>query len=355
MNMKRVLFISATARVDRPYLDPSARYRCYNPASILTQNGFIVDVVSFKNFDLKTLQRYNLFVFHRPSFEKKLLDAIEQIHKIGAQLFADYDDLIFSSLYALESSIYKTNRATKEECLRIFNNNQRAMMLFENFIVSTSPLKEKILELKPEANVSVIHNAISLDVVNRVRSQKEMHRKLRAHKKVISYLSGTKSHDMDFKIVEDVLKKLLEKYQDIIELQLVGPLEYNKEKLPSATHISYVDYEYLSKLIAKTDINIAPLETNNFTNCKSGLKFFESGILFVPSVVTPIDDMLRFKDSQGITYAQTPEEWYTAIERLIVDEEYYQQKAKYTYEYVLSECTMLNVYEQYKELFQAGR
>jgi len=350
--MKKILFVSATGRVDRPYLDPSVRYRCYNPAMLLQKKGYLVDVVSFKNFDIETIQRYDFFIFHRPQFGKKLTDAILMIQKQNATMYADYDDLIFSQKYALESSIYKTNRASVEECLSIFKHNQEAMLQFNNFTVSTEPLKTKILEIHPKANVHVIENALSLDTIHRIHSQKHLHKKIDSNKKIISYLSGTKSHDTDFLIVENVLASLLKKYKGKIEIQLVGPLDYNKEKLPSALHIPYVDYEYLSKLIAKTHINIAPLEMNNFTNCKSGLKFFESGILSIPSVVTPIYDMLRFSDSDGIIYANNSTDWFNAIEKLIIDDNYYEQKSKKTYEYVLKRCTMKNVISKYVTLLE---
>jgi len=353
--MKKILFISATARVDRPYLDPSVRYRCYNPAMLLNSYDFIVDVISFKKFTLEIIPRYDIFVFHRPSYEKKLLDAVGEINDLGLSLFADYDDLIFSQKYALESSLYKNKRATKEECLNIFKNNEKALFLFKNFIVSTRPLREKILELDSSLSVSVVSNAISEDVINRLEIQKEFYAPLKTDKIIISYLSGTASHDKDFEIVEDVLSNLLLKYKNKIELQIVGPLSYNRKKLQDALHIPYVDYECLGKLIAKTDINIAPLEINNFTNCKSGLKFFESGLLGVPSVVTPIDDMKRFEDSNGITYASSKEEWHEELEKLILDEVHYMKKSKNTYSYMLKHCTMNNVYEDYLKIFERDK
>lgn len=352
--MKKILFVSATGRVERPYLDPSVRYRCYNPAMALEEEGFLVDVISLKKLTESIISRYDIFIFHRPSYEKKLIKIIEIIKEKNALLFADYDDLIFSSKYALESSIFKTKRATKEECLSIFNNNEKALMLFKNFIVSTQPLKEKVLELKENAEVNVINNALSEDVLNRINSQKEYHKKINSEKKVISYLSGTASHDKDFEIVENAIYKILKKYKNEVEVNIVGPLKYDKEKLHMVKHIPYVDYEYLSKLIAKTHINIAPLEMNRFTNCKSGLKFFESGILSIPSVVTPINDMLRFEDSKGIVFATTESEWYKELERLILDNNYYEEKSKNTYDYVVKYCTMKNEVEKYIKLFKGS-
>ena len=68
--------------------------------------------------------------------------------------------------------------------------------------------------------------------------------------------------------------------------------------------------------------NIAPLKPGNvFNECKSGLKFFESGIWGVPSIVSPLEDFARFKDSSGIAIVENADEWLAAMYRYADDEQ----------------------------------
>src|SRR4029077_3202618 len=47
------------------------------------------------------------------------------------------------------------------------------------------------------------------------------------------------------------------------------------------------DYLNLQRVIAEVEINIAPLQDNLFTNCKSELKFFEAAAVGTWTVATP--------------------------------------------------------------------
>lgn len=336
----RILYISNTGRVERPYLDPSVRYRCYNSAEELVRLGFVVDVISFQKFILDMAQNYDLYIFHRPPYDKKLFKALEILKKRAVPYFADYDDLIFNEKHALVSPIYKQGRVDKDECISIFNRNYKALQLFDKVTVSTNFLASKVKESNPNASTYVLHNALSTNIVTQVKLNQYKYSKPRRAIKTISYLSGTASHNKDFEEIEDVLAELTHKHSDKMNLIIVGPLEFSKSKFNQVKHKRYVEYERLFEFISKTDINIAPLEINDFTNCKSGLKFFESAILGVPSIVSPIEDMLRFKDSNGVLYATTPDEWLNSIEKMIMDDEFYTEIAKNAYRYTLENCVM---------------
>ena len=334
--------------MERPYLDPSVRYRCYNFAEAFVAQGDIADVVSFAKLDLQSLQNYDVCVFHRPPYGEKLFRSLEILQKNHTPFFADYDDLIFNEKYALASSIYKQGRAGREECLRIFSDNEKALRLFDNVTVSTHPLREKVLEIRPEAEVTVVYNALPESVLRDIELH-EYKKSACSGPKIISYLSGTASHNKDFEIVEDVLAELTRKHSGKAKLVIVGPLEFSKEKFENIVHKRHVEFDRLFGFISRTNINIAPLEMNDFTNCKSGLKFFESAVLGIPTVSTPIADMLRFKDSDGIDYATEPQEWFDALETLILDEEHYDRRSRNALWYSREHCLVsqsLKVFER---------
>ena len=336
----KILYVSNTGRVDRPYLDPSVRYRCYNNAEELVRLGFLVDVVSFQKFTLKMTENYDLYIFHRPPYNEKLFSALEILEKRNVSFFADYDDLIFNDKYALVSPIYKQGRVEKDECINIFTRNYKSLLLFNNVLTSTEFLATKVRESNPNASTYVLPNGLSTNVLTQIKLNHHKYLKPKQVRKTISYLSGTASHNKDFAEIESALAELTNKYSDKVNLIIVGPLDFDKSKFKQVKHKKYVEYERLFEFISKTDINIAPLEINDFTNCKSGLKFFESAILKVPSIVSPIADMLRFEDSKGISYATTPSEWFSKLEEIILDDELYQLKAENSFKYAIENCTV---------------
>ena len=58
----RVLFVTQTKRQDAPYMDPSVRYRCYNPAEAMADMGCLADVVTSARLDARMIENYDAFV-----------------------------------------------------------------------------------------------------------------------------------------------------------------------------------------------------------------------------------------------------------------------------------------------------
>jgi hypothetical protein len=196
-------------------------------------------------------------------------------------------------------------------------------MQFDQFTVSTGPLRDQILKLKTDARVTVVRNGLSqrfIDSFDMCRRKAEGGSK--GAFRIVSYLSGTASHNRDFESVAGVLAEFLELRRDF-RLVVAGPLElpdgFPKDSLIRLPHREYRDF-FASAGMAH--FNIAPLKPGNvFNECKSGLKFFESGIWGVPSVVSPLEDVARFKDSPGIAVVESPDEWLAAMLRYADDEQ----------------------------------
>lgn len=329
----RILFITNTSRVERPYLDPAVRYRCYNFAYDLRNIGSTADVVAMPHFTLEMVRNYDIFIFHKPPLHINVEAAVALIEKQGKIAVADYDDLIFDPENALSSSLYLTGRATKKIVMDIFKRNLQALKLFKFVTVSTGPLAEQVLISHPGAIVKVIHNGLNAAWVEASR-MRFSHRPVPG---MISYFCGTKSHDHDFAIVEEVLAELL--HQDAnLTLHVVGPLQFDRSRFPrSRLRItSAVPYEDLAGLIMQSWVNIAPLENNLFNRCKSGLKYFEAAAFGVPTVASPIPDMLRFADG-GIALAESADEWRDAL-REMVDSERRRTLSSHGRRYAMLKC-----------------
>jgi len=286
----RFIYITNTSHINT---DPSVRYRCFNFASSIVNNPeHLVDVIPFNFLNLDYLKYYDVFIFHRPSFNSKFNTFMEKVKKLNKYIMADYDDLIFNPEYAKDTSIFKNNVSSLKQVSYILSSNKKAFDYFNNFIVSTGPLKEHIKQLKPNSRVLILHNSLS-EFWNNLyppSSRKDIFNK---SKRVIGYFSGTNSHRFDFKIVEKSLENILKKNSNI-SLRIVGHLKIDNPFLrEKVERVDFVPFYEMGSLIKSCDLAIAPLENSVFNNSKSCIKFLEALSVGVPCVASPIHDMCR--------------------------------------------------------------
>ena len=315
--MIRLLYISFS-RQDHYYNDPSFRYRCCFPAENHFQNGWHIDIIHINQLRLRDINQYNALIFHRPYYNTKLYDILNTASRLSILTIADYDDLIFEPNY-VDYSPAVINGMNSNLARRRAESYENAFFLFTHFWLSTSPLKDIVLNKLPSANATVIYNMIPSRWVNMVKHSKA-HSKF--EKKTIKYMPGTKHHDHDFDLISDALSELLHQNKNI-SLEIVGPLNFDESIFPKTqlTLTPSVRYEYLPKLIDKSWITLAPLENNIFNQCKSALKFWESAVFSVPVLASPIHDMQRL-ENPGLLICHNTTEWINSINKLI-NQDYY--------------------------------
>jgi glycosyltransferase involved in cell wall biosynthesis len=142
----------------------------------------------------------------------------------------------------------------------------------------------------------------------------------------IGYFSGTFTHDEDFAELTKALIKIMNKYENI-DLILGGhitlPSQFKRFKaMNRIITLPFVPWEKLPYNLAKVDINIAPLVINEFAQCKSELKYFESAILYLPTVASPtMPFMNAITNGYNGFLARTEDEWHEAFQSLINDNE----------------------------------
>ncbi|MCP3921796.1 MAG: glycosyltransferase [Desulfobacterales bacterium] len=304
------MFITNSSRIQNYFLDPAVRYRCYNTAYDLQQEGHTADVCHMKVLSTKLIENYDVFIFHRPSFNKKLRKICNIIKKKKKLLIADYDDLIFDEQQVLFDPLIINNKTSLSIARSMVRENHKALLLFENITVSTSPLKRKVIESNPFAKVKIIYNGLSHIWLKHA----EIYRKNEC-KKVISYMSGTNSHDMDFKEFEEPLEQFLIESPEF-NFESVGPVQVNfKSCNKQVRKKEGVDFFSLPDLIKNSWVTIAPLQKTIFNECKSSIKFLESAAFGVPVLCSPIPDMMRFKDS-GLIICNSADQFYYGLKML---------------------------------------
>ena len=215
-------------------------------------------------------------------------------------------------------------------------------------VSTTSFLAEKLRE--KNERVFIVPNKLSnkdLKITNNILKNKKS---LDDNKIKIGYFSGTISHNKDFAVITDVITKVMEKHKNV-ELFLAGPLDIesklNKFK-NRIVQLAYVPRDRHFENIARVDINLAPLEIGNpFCESRSELKFFEAGILKVPTVASATRTFREAIDD-GIDgfFAGTSKEWTEKLERLIEDKELRKRMGEKAREKSLRKYTNRNSHNQ---------
>lgn len=343
----KICYISTTGQQSRPIGDGSTRYRCYHPAETLSDKGAFVTVVPHSTFVNNLSYLYDIYIFHRPCImEERAIDLLKDIGKI---VIADYDDLIFGNQQVvIQSSIYKNLNTPLNTVTQQFQNNLNMLLKFDYVSVSTENLKREVEAVHPSALVSVIHNFIPKSIIR--LSEKQAVRKVAKDKDMLMYCTGTLSHNMDFKEIEDTLLQCLNKDKNL-KLYIFGVLSAGP-KLLKANRVYFhnvADYWDLFNMMSTSAFTIAPLELpSRFNECKSNVKFLESSIAGATLLATPIGDMKRVKNS-AIKLCETISDWEKAIlNRKQIDIE---KNILNNFNYVVENCSTATFINEFRTIF----
>lgn len=327
MKAKKILFVGHTSQIERPFLDPSTRYRCFNIAYALNKRGHHAEVITLNNFidNIDIAESYDNIVFHRPFLNNEKFIKFLLKNRKKKNLIADYDDLIFDVSNILNLPDITTRDPYIQGTANYISRNAAACDLFSSFSVSTTPLAEKASSLFKGSNVTVISNALEDEYID---LSKKIFSLNKPRKYKLGYFPGTASHNADFNEISNYISEFLnENKKD--RLFILGPL-----KIPSALskyfhridHIQdVVPFNHLPYIKANVDTIIAPLGINEFNKCKSGLKFFEAMPLGCKVIATAIPDIDRFESSY-LEKCHVKSDWEKLLHNKSVSRELYQEE-----------------------------
>lgn len=299
----------------------SALYRCDHVAEELALRGFKSAVTVYDNpFLAGYADNFKIFVFHRAIFTARIAKFIDTLKKRQKEIVFEADDLLFDPLYFAQSDYSRHINALEK---KFFEKGLGSEILNDPYVktctTTTSYLAEKLAERGKK--VFIVSNKLSnkdLEIVRSITSRDST--KLSENIK-IGYFSGTRSHDRDFATVTQPLLEIMKKYPQT-ELVLAGPLEIDEKFQEFSNRIKRLPYASRARHfanIASVHINLAPLEIGNpFCEAKSELKFFEAGILKIPTVAAKNRTFSEaIVDGESGFLASGEKEWFEKIEKLI--------------------------------------
>lgn len=153
--------------------------------------------------------------------------------------------------------------------------------------------------------------------------------------------AGGNAHADDLKMISGVIDKIVHEYKGKVlfetmgmtkqELHAVFPFESStNEACPSCGYEGLLHHFpgeamnlYPATLASRGwDIALAPVIDNGFGNCKSDIKIKEYATIKVPVVASPVVPYREAaKDGANIAFAETFEDWYNAIKKLVDDQD----------------------------------
>ncbi len=309
-------FVACNRNAGRFRDDPSFIYRCENMAAALRAGGHQVSLFHLTKFPLG--KRFDAVVFHRPRQSVRFALTLLLLKRLKhCVLTADLDDLVFDEALAEFSPGVVNGLVSLTTARKNFLAHRKAMNRLDLLTVSTDPLEKHTRALFPAAQVVTIPNAVPLvwrKAVERVhQGKKEL---------VVTYFPGTRSHDRDFSLIAEPLTAFLKKHSKT-RLQVTGPLNFALQARPGQIiHREKVSFENYPHLFQDSWVNLAPLESTPFNQCKSALKVMEAGFWTIPTVCSPTSDTERFTGA-GALQADKPRDWLQHLEALL-DPGYYQ-------------------------------
>lgn len=332
--MKKVLYVVEDTK------SVQFRYRVKNVAEALKGRDYEVEWVVKTELDRVKLDEFDLVVILRQTDKDGVISRfIDLVHSVSKKVLFDLDDLIFDYRDVM-LLMRTTNSKNVAYWMGYFWGIRRVARKVDGFICTNGFLAKK-LKRSFGKRVKVIRNSLNaaqVEISGRF-VEKKIARRIAESGFSIGYFSGSPTHKKDFVMVEPELVHFLKIHKDA-KLKMVGYMEFSKrmKRLVNTGRVEMVkpvDYLRLQGLMAKVDVNIAPLIINDFTNCKSELKFFEAGAVETTTIASPTYAFLKAIENGKNGFLARPGEWYDKLEYLYKHPEENKTIAKQARKYAL--------------------
>lgn len=326
-----------------PVFDASTfRYRGFNVAETLEYSfrwyGVYFEVSEMEKL-LHELDEIDILVIIRCAWNPELAKFIEMVKAKGIKLCYDVDDLIYSAKYmpSLAEALGLSEESEWNFWFGLMERNYAIAQKCDAFITTNGYLSD-YLQTDFGKNCYIIKNYLNWlqeDVSSeyfRAKQQVDAQKPFE-----IGYFSGSPTHLNDLLIIMPELVSFLENHENTL-FQIVGymdlPKEYKylveKKKIQFVPFQTFIGLQYQQ---ARVDVNVVPLLNNEFSNCKSELKYFESAIVGTITCATPSYTYAGAISSGENGYLCEKGEWLPVFEKLYEQgvsreqQEYIRQKA----------------------------
>ena len=321
------------------------RYRAANMAEVL--NAPVVELVAgavqtsaacFFSGDLyhaaSIAQYADSLVVSRYRYDAKIADLIGLFKAQGKHVWFDIDDWVFDTS-AIDLIVESQGQTATDEVLNywysVVGRMAQTLRLCDGAITTNAFLAGKLRQCIDGA-VHVVPNFIN--AAQWQVSEPMYQRKLAAgfvqrERIKLGYFSGSASHNRDFALIAPALEVLLLSNPQA-ELVLVGHLDlevalgeavgarFRRQFEGQITQHGFTDYLTLQALIADVDFNLVPLQSNDFSHCKSELKYFDAAAVGTLSIASPTHAYAAAIRHGENGYLAADNDWLAVLQQALV-------------------------------------
>jgi len=275
------------------------RYRVYNMIQALTERPEIA-ATYFTGDELPALASalpdLDVLVVGRYRYTNELSQLICRARDYGKRVFFDTDDLVFDldyvPLMAATLDLDLLHPDLWDPWFAMVGRMGAALKLCEAALTTNEHLAERIRCFTAK-RVTVIPNFINREqyaLSQQLYAQKQASGFARDGRVHLGYFSGSATHNKDLEVAAGAIARLLGNNPDVV-LRVVGFMELKgplRELGARIERIEFQDFLNLQRHVAEVELNLVPLQDNEFTNCKSELKYFEAGIVGTLTIASPV-------------------------------------------------------------------
>jgi glycosyltransferase involved in cell wall biosynthesis len=299
------------------------RYRVYNVCQAL-ETSETVRAHFFFRAELQEMRTYwrhvDAAVLARVRWTPELQTVVDQLRAYGTPVYFDVDDLVFDTSYiplVMNTLNLDMDEITLNWWFSYVSRIDKTASLCDGFISTNTYLSRK-LEAKYNRRTWIVPNLLNAEQAETSARLMDREKETRGFR--VGYFSGSPTHNNDFYRISYELAAFMRKHDDA-ELSVVGfldvppPLE-GLERTGRLTHMPLMGYVELQEAIWATDVNIVPLIVNDFTNCKSALKYFEAALVGVPTIASRTHSYCAAIRDGDNGLLCDPGEWEDALDRI---------------------------------------
>lgn len=334
------------------------RYRAHNMQQIMDSVSSKWKVVYFFIDEIDFLKKYflqiSIITLLRLKWTFELENFIQLAKEQKISIMYDIDDLIFDLDYLPLVMDTIGIPQTEESYQKAFSTTARYFLLAskaDRYIATNKYLAQKLIK-KFSRPCAVIPNFLNNE---QLKVSKQWCMKTAKKDFVIGYFSGAHVHTKDFRTCYKEIILLMEEFPNI-KLRVVGYLDFPEEmgiflENGRIETIPLVDFEKLQQLISEVDVNIAPLIINDYTNCKSELKFFEAAVVKTITCASPTY-VFRNCIKDGVNgFLCNEGDWYKKIKKIYLGEFNLAVIRDNAYRYALQNYTGLKIVERIEDVY----
>jgi glycosyltransferase involved in cell wall biosynthesis len=329
------MLASGKRRVAYFYEEPNNstfRYRAYNMAQVLNDDKS--GNVSASFFFLRDWARIDevadladVLVICRSRYCHRINQLVMKFRLRGKRILFDIDDFVFDSTYAhlimstLDEDVNDPGRW--DYWFSYIGRLGAALKMCDGAITTNDYLANKIATFSglPVSVVPNFMNKEQIEYSDELFRHKQSTAFARDDKIHLGYFSGSPSHKLDYAIIVPAIEALLAK-DPRIELKIVGYIDAGPALSRFGDRVKrepFHDYVNLQRLISTVEFNLMPLQSNDFTNCKSELKYFEAAVVGAISIASPSHTYAGAIRNGENGYLAQAQEWLSVIEGAIDD------------------------------------